>query len=300
MTIRDPNRDVDDLLGDDGGEIGGLYRRLPRYEPPRRLDRAVLGEAARAVHSGKPPRQQRWVVGLGSAAGLVLAAGIAWRVGHDVVTQNQMAVPAAAPRVVPVEPISESARAKREDAPAQQAQPAETESAPAPPSAMERAAGNSRSDELKSEPRKTLKQAKPAPPQVASPALAKPAPPPPAAPSQAFPDAARQREQTDYREKSNAPSKAATSPATRAGSAAGVLDKSAAAGVARTEGSTSAPSGSVELQRDMQLAPEDWLAHIRQLDRQGRRQQASESLSLFQRAHPDWAIPDDLRKLLDR
>ncbi len=79
----DPDRDLDDLLGDDGGRFGGLYRRLPRYEPPRRLDRAVLGEAARAVHSGKPPRRQRWIVGVGSAAGLVLAAGIAWRIGHD-------------------------------------------------------------------------------------------------------------------------------------------------------------------------------------------------------------------------
>ena len=45
MSARDP----DDLLRDGGGEIGDLYRRLPRYEPPRRLDRAVLNEAARAV-----------------------------------------------------------------------------------------------------------------------------------------------------------------------------------------------------------------------------------------------------------
>ena len=34
MTARDP----DDLLRDGGGEIGDLYRRLPRYEPPRRLE----------------------------------------------------------------------------------------------------------------------------------------------------------------------------------------------------------------------------------------------------------------------
>ena len=90
MTAHDPERDVDELLGKDGGEIGHLYRRLPRYEPPRRLDRAVLGEAARAVHSGKPPRRQRWIVGyVGSAVrAWSLAAGIAWRIGHDAMSPS--------------------------------------------------------------------------------------------------------------------------------------------------------------------------------------------------------------------
>src|SRR5689334_19200436 len=154
MNIRDPDRDVDDLLGDDGGEMGKLYRRLPRYEPPRRLDRAVLGEAARAVHSGKPPRRQRWVVGLGSAAGLVLAAGIAWRVGHDVMYQNESVSPTAAPRVVPVEPISEPARAKREDKSAQKAESRESDAARAEPAPAENAAGRlAPADELKPTPR---------------------------------------------------------------------------------------------------------------------------------------------------
>ena len=75
--------------------------------------------------------------------------------------------------------------------------------------------------------------------------------------------------------------------------------KQAAAGAARGLASPTPPSGSVELQRDMQMAPEDWIAHIRQLMQQGRRQQAAESLRLFQSAHPDWSIPDELRPLLD-
>ena len=49
----------------------------------------------------------------------------------------------------------------------------------------------------------------------------------------------------------------------------------------------------------MQLAPEAWLAHIRELMRQGRSQQATESLRLFRRTHPERPIPDDLRPLLD-
>jgi hypothetical protein len=60
-----------------------------------------------------------------------------------------------------------------------------------------------------------------------------------------------------------------------------------------------APTTSVELRRDMQLAPEDWLAHIEQLLHQGRRQQALESLQLFRRMHPDWKISRELRALGD-
>ncbi|MGN6518575.1 MAG: hypothetical protein ACTHK2_04025, partial [Dokdonella sp.] len=73
---RDPDHDLERLLADDGGDLTALYRRLPKAEPPRRLDRSVLGEAARAVR-GHTPRRQRWLVGVGSAAGVVLAAGIA-------------------------------------------------------------------------------------------------------------------------------------------------------------------------------------------------------------------------------
>jgi hypothetical protein len=59
------------------------------------------------------------------------------------------------------------------------------------------------------------------------------------------------------------------------------------------------PSSSVELQRDMQLSPQDWLAHIRDLMQQDRRQQATESLRLFVRMHPDQRVPGDLRELLE-
>lgn len=301
MNIRDPDRDVDDLLGDDSGDMGKLYRRLPRYEPPRRLDRAVLGEAARAVHSGKPPRRQRWVVGLGSAAGLVLAAGIAWRVGHDVMYQNESVLPTAAPRVVPVEPISEPARAKREDKSAQQAESRENDAARAEPSATQSAAGNvAPADELKPTPRKLLKAGKPAAPSaVASPAPSQPAAAPPAPPPQAFPEAAREREQAKDRRDSGAAASGAAASATRATEAGAAMEKNAAVGGSQALSSPTPPSGSVELQQDLQRTPQDWLSHVRQLHQQGRRQQATESLRLFQRAHPEWKIPDDLRDLLN-
>ncbi len=70
------------LLSETGGEYAAVYRRLARAQPPRRLDRAVLGAAARAAR-GQEARGQRWWTWLGSAAGLVLAAGIAWRIGNE-------------------------------------------------------------------------------------------------------------------------------------------------------------------------------------------------------------------------
>jgi hypothetical protein len=293
MNGHDPDRDIDDLLGDDGGKIGNLYRRLPRYEPPRRLDRAVLSEAARAVHSGKPPRRQRWLVGVGSAAGLVLAAGIAWRIGHDPMNANNAAGPAS--QVVPVQPISESASAKRE-APAQSADaPAEADAAAASESRLQGAADNrAAKDELKTVERKAKAARQPASAApMKAPETPKPAPPPSVASPRAepFPAAPEQRERAQEFEKSSA----GKSEPTEAGGAA--VQQTAPAS-ARGLSSPTQLSGSVELRRDMELAPQDWLAHVRLLLRQGRPQQASESLRLFQRAHPDWTIPDDLRPLL--
>lgn len=288
MSGRDPERDVDDLLGEDGGEMGNLYRRLPRYEPPRRLDRAVLSEAARAVHSGKPPRRQRWIVGVGSAAGLVLAAGIAWRIGHDAMRPAD--TEGSAPQVVPVQPISEPARAKH-DSPAPAAAPAEADAARAIEPRAEGALDDRAKDEIKSNERKARTAR--APPPTMTRQAPKPAPPPAAAAAapEAFPGAPEQGERAQALEKSEAGNSASMQ-------AGGAADKEAAPAAARGLSSPTSPSGSVELRRDMQLAPQDWLSHIRLLRRQGRTQQASESLRLFARAHPDWTIPDDLRPLL--
>ena len=292
---RDPDRDIDDLLEDGGGEIGNLYRRLPRYEPPRRLDRAILGEAARAVHSGKPPRRQRWIVGVGSAAGLVLAAGIAWRIGNDAMHSPPIAptesAPVMAPRVVPVEPITESARTRRDEpAPASSPMDSAAPAAPPPPSAATGAVSKRAANEVdKARKLVELKAApKPAPAQ-------EPPPPPPA------PQATRQAEApaafpADAKEE-QAKDKAASAERETGAAADGLFRHRAQQPAAGGALPQSTPSSSVELRRDMQLAPEDWLAHIHQLIRQGRRQQAAESLRLFMRTHPDWEISDDLREL---
>ncbi len=283
MSARDP----DDLLRDGGGEIGDLYRRLPRNEPPRRLDRAVLNEAARAVHSGKPPRHQRWILGIGSAAGLVLAAGLAWRIGHEPMGQHDTAAPSA-PSVVPVKPIDGSTRARHEPPARENAVPAPGES----PRIEQRAAGAvaERQDQLKSA-RKQRAESKPAPP----PPMQTEAPPPaPAAAAQARPFAADDKalDKTSDAEENEA------SNAGAAKSASGLATQPVTSTSIRRVSPTP-PSSSVELQRDMQLSPHDWLAHIRDLMQQDRRQQATESLRLFVRMHPDQRVPGDLRELLE-
>lgn len=59
-------------------ELGALYRRLPRAEPDASLDARVLAEARRAVASSPRLHSPRWLVGLGTAAVLVLAVGVTW------------------------------------------------------------------------------------------------------------------------------------------------------------------------------------------------------------------------------
>jgi hypothetical protein len=254
------DRDLDRLLDKEGGEFGALYRRLPRVDPPRRLDRNVLGEAARAVH-GRTPPGQRWIVGLGSAAGLVLAAGIAWHVGHEALQPPAQDAHRSGLQVVPVEPISDS-RLRREREPA----------------------GEARND---------LAPPAPAVPPPAAKAARKPAPRPAPAPPAAFPESAP-RAQSAQPAAPEGAAAGALHPADRSPPASDALDQAMSPRLQST-----APSGSVELRRDMQLAPADWLAHVRQLLREDRRQQASDSLRLFRRVHPDQRVPEDLRGLTD-
>lgn len=287
---RDPDRDLERLLGDDHGEFGALYRKLARSEPPRRLDRAVLGEAARAVR-GRAPRRHRWLVGIGSAAGIVLAAGIAWRVGQEAAMQPS-AIPVPAPAavdVVPVQPISERAARQAEPAPApgRFADDAATMSAPAGEARREAAAD-------------AAKRTKPEPPRTPVAPATAPAPPP--SPPPAVEQASRAPSAFPQPQEEAAVADSSGPPAVQGGAAAA---KTAAASERESAPQSlraraaPAPSSSVELRRDRQLAPEAWLGQVRDLLRQGRRQQAQESLRLFHRMHPRHPVPDDLRRLLE-
>ncbi len=289
MSMRPtPDQDLERLLSPDRGEFGGLYDRLARTEPPRRLDRAVLAEASRAV-LGRAPRSQRWMLGLGSAAGVILAAGIAWQVAEQIESRNGAPADAArssAPQVVPVQPITPH-------------EPSAVEAervAPAVPAMPDAAAS-------KAEPPAERRARRPAVARPAAPA------PPPAAPAEVA-GAPPEREAQAFSADAPAPvskRERAIDAAADAGVApAGRTDAEAASaasepGVRRQRGGTAAPAPltSVQLRQNMHLAPQDWLAEIHRLNREGRRQQAIENLRLFQRMHPDWQIGDELRQLLE-
>ena len=69
---RDP--ELDDLLAE-SDDLFAQYRALPKSEPPRELDIAILAKAREAVARPRKPSPLRWMVPLASVATLALAAG---------------------------------------------------------------------------------------------------------------------------------------------------------------------------------------------------------------------------------
>jgi len=114
------------FLGEEESRLAVLYRKLPRPEPDARLDAAVHSMAHRALNpqlvatprSEAHRRRARWLPAFGAAAGLVLAAGIAWRVetarrsesdqlmapSKDVISVRQLDAPPPPPAEAPLSP----------------------------------------------------------------------------------------------------------------------------------------------------------------------------------------------------
>src|SRR4029077_8118133 len=84
--------------------LAALYRKLPQAEPDAKLDAAVRSMAHRALNpqlvatprAQSKRRRARWLPAFGAAAGIVLAAGIAWRVETDRRSErNELGAPAS-------------------------------------------------------------------------------------------------------------------------------------------------------------------------------------------------------------
>ncbi|HOX71638.1 MAG TPA: hypothetical protein PLR28_02040 [Dokdonella sp.] len=298
---RDPDHDLERLLDADAGEFGAIYRRLSRPEPPRRLDRVVIANAARAVQGGRAPPAQRWLFGVGSVAGLVLAAGIAWQVGKQIDTQETQTRPDQAGRsVIAVQPISESARLQKSEVLERDAAITDKQ---APAAAAAQAADQAPAPQAR---KKTAR-----PPALPAAAPPPPPPPPPMQENLAQPEPAPALSAADEARafpeaKDDASSGAAADAlgelkrgerpvASTAGRAATMSAPKAAAEQSRAP----APSTSVKLRQNMHLAPQDWLAEIVRLKHEGQRQEAIENLRLFRRMYPDWQLSDELRRLAE-
>lgn len=136
MTHRNHHeREFEAFLAGEESELARLYRRLPQSEPDAKLDAAVLSLARAAVepqrvnalrHANVRQRRPLWLVGLSSAAGVVLATGIAWQMRNGF---NESAAPTLRQ--------SASARTERDVIPISAivppAEPAAAPPAPPPP-----------------------------------------------------------------------------------------------------------------------------------------------------------------------
>jgi len=83
-------REFEAFLAEEDSRLAGLYRKLPQPEPDQRLDGAIRAMAHRALNpqlvatpqaGSSKHRAARWLPALGAAAGVVFAAGIAFRLG---------------------------------------------------------------------------------------------------------------------------------------------------------------------------------------------------------------------------
>ena len=251
----------------DERKISGRYRELPREEPPRHLDDAILAAARRETRSRPAPLvvpsgRRRWYFPVAAAAIIVLAVAVTVHVERDERNLEVAEAPASAPQPA---------------TPAEQGEPA------ALPAAKERAA---KKESFTPDPRPATPTEPGAP---AGPAagsrqaplsdLYKAPVPPPAAPAPS-PDEASNRAPAMARadaEQARAREETRTAPASPARAASDRLASAAAV-----------------------ASPEQWLQGIADLRRQGRHEEAERQLAEFRKRYPDYRIPDAIGGTMEK
>lgn len=290
MPPQGPQAPDDPMPGE--AELRALYGKLPQNEPGPALDAAVLRAAAEALSASDAPtsktrtRAPRWLIGLSSAATLVLAAGLAWHMrGMPQTDSGAGDVPAASDDVAAKAgnaPAPVTPEMSRDNASVKMAAPAALPPPP-PPEPPKQSPARRMIEAARS--RHVMKTAadKPAAPAVhgyAADALEVRA----AAPVLKETESVRQ----------------SASPLT--GSAA---DK-AVRPPPRIQAQVIAPAppAAVEEMAAGKLAPVETpaqqLEKIRQLYAQGHDDAALKRLLAFRRNHPKWTLPDDLVKRLQQ
>lgn len=257
MNPNTPAPSDDDLP--DEHDLAGLYARLPRTEPDPALDAAVLAAAKAAT----PRRRPRWPLALGSAAVLVLAAGLAWQLRE---TQPVYAPP----------PVVMERAPSREEAPAVVAAPppavdevtstsaapvAPTRRAERTPAPVARKSVHTTAPVMESMESMAPYSIAPAPPVPPAP----PAPPSPAEPP--APGEVRTYVAAPRLKLDNAPALQAADTAQVASRPATVPD------------------------------PDTQVADIRRMLDEGRRADALHALKILRRTYPHYDLPQDLRDL---
>ncbi len=300
LPPQDPREPEEKLPGE--VELAALYRQLPQSEPGATLDAAVLRAAAQALAPGeespavlrerrkaarergdwvhpKPVvsastaspsagggRRPRWLIALGSAASLVLAAGLAWHMREPPPTSP---APASTDSAAPAQAALQSATAPAAAMPT-------TEAAAPPPAEPARQAP----------PKRVAAQSMPVP---TADTLRK-----------AVADASAERASSKARSTGSlrraAPAPVAAPAALQEVSSNAV--EAAPEAPAMMAAPAPAPSVGVNPAVGTSDTPARELDDIRELFKQGRDDEARQRLTAFQHAHPQWDLPPELRAQL--
>jgi hypothetical protein len=277
----------------DDDDISRRYRELPREEPPRHLDDAILAAARRAVHTRPAPLvvpsgRQRWYFPLAAAAIIVLAVAVTVHMereqpAEEMLSSNTVTAPAGAREAAPPAPAVEPAA------------PARAPSAPAgAPSSQPRFEMRDEARAQKPQPapssdERARNEAAPAELQKAPTAKPQAVPPPPSTMSQDAFIAEQSAGAVTGRVEAEA------KPAERAKA---VVAAKGGAEVQRRfdEGARAASS----LSAFALQSPEQWLQGIADLRKQGRHEEADRELAEFRKRHPDYRIPPTMRERVER
>lgn len=280
MNAQLPPRGPDDPdeLPDDA-ELKALYDRLPPSEPSPAIDAAVLRAAATAVDPPVASRRPRWPLALATAATVVLAGGIAWRMRTEpAASLSQPASSAArvAPTATAVTAASTRELTAGSSAPMQDKASAMTRQA-APSLADHPQAAKREIGALKAASEATHAPAphRPAPARLM---LAPPPPPTPMAPAPA-----------------PTPPLAEEPPAPPAPPAPPSYAPLAAPAPIADDAADRA-----EVRETVSSASAREITRIRRLFERGETTQALAALKAFQQAHPGQSLPPDLRDRLGK
>lgn len=285
MNTHDP-RDDESLPGEDA--LKALYRSLPRKEPGPALDQAVRRMAAAAAHAPPHRRVPRWPLSVASAAVLVVAAGLGWRLYQQPSSVPTLPSASTVSAIAP-SPVAAAASAPPLNAvnpPAMQAQAVAPQAEPSPaPTTPRQAARKAKAPTALAEPHPPVARAVP--------------PPTPMAPAPALPVLEQSSAPVSVRAAPVVPVQAYAPPPAPAPPAppASGADEHALAAPAPAPMTFARPATPVVDPTALNAAdsPAQELAKIRQLFAQQRRDEALSRLAAFRQAHPDLAIPDDLR-----
>lgn len=295
------DHDNDALPGED--ELTSLYRSLPRKEPSPELDRAVKQAAADAVRTTRRHPASRWPVAVASAAMVVVAAGLGWRMLQQPSAVPQMtaassvttAAPAPTPLQTPVAPATQRLAITNEPVPTLASRSVE-QATPSP---------RAKQDNIRTAMKaKVMAPAPPPPPptvEASAPALPATgetiAAAPPPAPAPPAPQALAQAAPAPI-----APSSYAnTADASSAGSVAALSERNTGHATTLRAMANATPMQPAPMPAlDATAAnpadtPAQEFAKIRQLLAWHRHDEAVQRLAAFQKAHPDVPLPDDLR-----